>query len=455
MGLLSNTFAIDSSSDNYVFDTNNSINLSSGEARTIIYKINNTNNGKVQYGIGYKGDNISVKLYEDSFDSASGVIEQNQNKFVKLYITNTGSTSSSVSLITILGYENGGNLVVPDGYLLVNDKYIGVLSDYIKGLYNNSNKTSVTNNEINYYTSLEYQLINDRNGGTSSLMDDGNIRYYGADPNNYIYFNCSDYANQSSSTCSKWRIIGVFDEKVKIISEIIPYNLSWDNKNISTGAEVADGKNDWNNARLMKVLNPSNYFTVDNNDNNLGQSLYYNGGSGSCFMGNNNATISCNFNTVGIKNDTTRSLIAENTWNLGGYTSSSQYVNSLYVSERGTNVYSGRSTVWTGKVALMYMSDYGYAADLNKCNKMLINYDDSSCTSNNWLYKSSTYFWVLSPNSSASDIVWGISSTGRSGSGGYVCSNTISVRPTLYLNSDIEVKTGDGSSNNPYQIQVD
>jgi hypothetical protein len=55
-------------------------------------------------------------------------------------------------------------------------------------------------------------------------------------PNNYIYFNCSDYSNQSSSTCETWRIIGVFDGKIKLIrgSQIGTY--AWDNKNISTGA---------------------------------------------------------------------------------------------------------------------------------------------------------------------------------------------------------------------------
>ena len=84
----------------------------------------------------------------------------------------------------------------------------------------------------------------------------GNIRYYGASPNNYIYFNCSDYSNQSSSTCETWRIIGVFEGKVKLIrgSQIGTY--AWDNKNTSTGAETAYGKNDWTDARLMKLLNP-------------------------------------------------------------------------------------------------------------------------------------------------------------------------------------------------------
>ena len=44
---------------------------------------------------------------------------------------------------------------------------------------------------------------------------DNNIRYIGANPNNYVYFNCSDYSNQSDSSCEKWRIIGVFKNITK------------------------------------------------------------------------------------------------------------------------------------------------------------------------------------------------------------------------------------------------
>ena len=35
--------------------------------------------------------------------------------------------------------------------------------------------------------------MNDRLGGTTDDYNAGNIRYYGATPNNYVYFNCSDY----------------------------------------------------------------------------------------------------------------------------------------------------------------------------------------------------------------------------------------------------------------------
>ena len=103
----------------------------------------------------------------------------------------------------------------------------------ITNLYNNASKTTVTNNSINY----EYDT-------TNSLMKDvgGNIRYYGASPNNYIYFNCSDYSNQSSSTCEVWRIIGVFDGKVKLIRNESIGAYSWDNKDTTTGAESNYGK---------------------------------------------------------------------------------------------------------------------------------------------------------------------------------------------------------------------
>mgnify|MGYP003302935366 CR=1 FL=1 len=37
--------------------------------------------------------------------------------------------------------------------------------------------------------------------------------------NNYIYFNCSDYSKQDDTTCERWRIVGVFDGRVKIIRD--------------------------------------------------------------------------------------------------------------------------------------------------------------------------------------------------------------------------------------------
>ena len=333
-------------------------------------------------------------------------------------------------------------------------------ADTIISLYTNASKTAVTNNGKDYNTAPSVSLMNDRLGGTTTDLDDGNIRYYGASPNNYIYFNCSDYSNQTSSTCETWRIIGVFDGKLKLIrgSQIGKY--SWDNKNKSTGAENNSGKNDWTTARLMKLLNPSDYYTVDSNDNNLGQSLYYNSASGKCYSGQNNATVDCDFTSTGIKNEETRNMIAETTYNLGGWNTFTVYPNEIYEYERGTTVYTGRPTTpWTGKIALAYPSDYGYAADLNQCkDKTLYDYNNSTCTSNNWMKaiitnNGSNSGWLLTPYSSTSGTVWAVRSLGGVGYG-YSAYYAIGAVPVLSLSSKLGIESGDGSSSNPYKLSA-
>ena len=330
---------------------------------------------------------------------------------------------------------------------------------YITNLYTNASKTPVTNNGKDYNTAPSVSLMNDRLGGTTTDLDGGNIRYYGASPKNYIYFNCSDYSNQTSSTCETWRIIGVFDGKLKIMRNESIGKYSWDNKNTSTGAESANGKNDWTTARLMKLLNPSNYYTIDSNDNNLGQSLYYNSASGKCYSGQNNATVDCDFTITGIK-DTTKNMIAETTYYLGGWNSSSVYPNEIYEYERGTTVYTGRTTTpWTGKIALAYPSDYGYAADLNQCKQTLYDYDNSTCTSSNWMKaiitnNGSNYGWLLSHNSGTSSGAWNVGSGGYVGNG--ITYNARGAVPVLSLSSELGIKSGlgDGSSSNPYKLSA-
>ena len=339
-------------------------------------------------------------------------------------------------------------------------------ADTIISLYTNASKTAVTNNGKDYNTAPSVSLMNDRLGGTTTDLDDGNIRYYGASPNNYIYFNCSDYSNQTSSTCETWRIIGVFDGKLKLIrgSQIGKY--SWDNKNISTGAEDDRGKNDWTTARLMKLLNPDDYYINDNNDkdsegNYLGYSLYYNSTSGKCYSGQNNATVDCDFTSTGIKNDETRNMIAETTYNLGGWNTFKVYPNEIYEYERGTTVYTGRLPTWTGKIALAYPSDYGYAADLNQCvNKQLNKYNDSTCTSNNWMKSiitnnGSNSGWLLTPHSNYSYIAWGVILNGIMG-GNHAYYSSYGSAPVLYLSSELGIESGvgDGSSSNPYKLSA-
>ena len=415
------------------------VTVPANSTKTVYYKLTNINKGIVKYGVGYSGTNITVKYYTDTIDPVTGTVDYGKSKYIKLSVENTGTTSSTATLSTILGYENGGDLIVPSGVTLVTEKK-SPLSSYITNLYNNATKTAVINNSITY----QYDPKN-------SLMKDvgNNIRYYGASPNNYIYFNCSNYSNQSSSTCETWRIIGVFDGKIKLIRNESIGEYSWDNKNVSTGAENDYGKNDWTDARLMKLLNPGY------ESKTTGGSLYYNAKSGNCYSGQSNATKACNFTSTGIKNATTRNLISDTIYYLGGHNSFSVYPNQIYEKERGTTVYSGRPTEWTGKIALAYPSDYGYAADLGKCSQNLNNYNNSTCTSNNWMKAivAPNYGWLLTPRSGIASNVWYVYSSGVVYYNSYVY-NAYGVAPVLFLNSDANVKSGTGTSSDPYQISV-
>ena len=333
-------------------------------------------------------------------------------------------------------------------------------ADTIISLYTSAAKVTATNNSITYNTAPSVSLMNDRLGGTTTSLDGGNIRYYGASPNNYIYFNCSDYSNQTSSTCETWRIIGVFDGKLKLIKGSQIGTYSWDNKNTSTGAEDDRGKNDWTTARLMKLLNPDDYYINDNNDkdsegNYLGYSLYYNSASGMCFTDEGVNYSACDFTSTGIKNDETRNMIAETTYNLGGWNDTGVYPNEIYEYERGTTVYTGRPTTWTGKIALAYPSDYGYAADLNQCKQTLANYDNSTCTSNNWMKaiitdNGSNHGWLLTPDSSYSYVAW----YSQGNVGEYFTGAARGAVPVLSLSSKLGIESGDGSSSNPYKLSA-
>ena len=334
---------------------------------------------------------------------------------------------------------------------------IETIADTITNLY--SPNTTVTNNSITY----NYDNIN-------NLMEDtqGNIRYYGASPNNYIYFNCETYPE---TNCELWRIIGVVDGKVKLIRNESIDSYSWD----TSASTVNDGYgvNEWSEADLMKLLNPGYESNTDLNNSGtsitVNNSLYYNSGSGTCYSGYTNATTTCDFTSTGIKNDITRSMISDSTWYLGGGSSISIYSNDSLTMERGTNVVipgttcSGtscndtvtRTTSWTGKIGLMYPSDYGYATDFSKCSQNLYNYNSSTdsyaCRTNDWLYNGASQ-WLLTPNSSYASDAWYVGSSDDVNFS-YVCYAS-GVRPVLNLNSELVIESGSGTESDPYRISA-
>ena len=148
-------------------------------------------------------------------------------------------------------------------------------------------------------------------------------------------------------------------------------------------------------------------------------------------------------------------MIESVVWKLGSTTSfigdSEGNPSSLYSAERN----SSNSNNWTGKIALMYPSDYGYAvggSDRETClSKSLYNWSSMpKCYNNNYLYKANIYQWTLMTNNLTGSYVYAVKSNGGFNYGNAY--STDDARPSLFLKSGIIINNDDGSRTNPYQL---
>ena len=265
--------------------------------------------------------------------------------------------------------------------------------------------------------------------GTGQVVNENGYRYEGKNPNNYIWFN-----NEL------WRIIGVFDSAshgqsgqnlVKIIREESIGGLAWHKSN----------RNDWSASSLKSLLNGA-YYDWDSNKSSVSTYCY---GYSISVPGN------CNYSEIGI-NDTYRNMIQNVTWYLRGHSSASATAESFYDYERTTGtVPSGNQTTTTGYIGLMYPSDYGYSVLASSCARTtnLGSYNKSTCAGQSWLYKTGSE-WTITPYSSASNDVFLLDIIGYVDSSG--ANRGYSVRPVLYLKSNVYVVDGNGSIGDPYII---
>ena len=239
-------------------------------------------------------------------------------------------------------------------------------------------------------------------------------RYRGGDSvvKNYVTFN-----NET------WRIIGIIptedtngnvENRIKIIKDTSIGNKYW-NEN---------GTNDWTIATLNTYLNNDYYNTLSTNVKNMiGTAKYYLGG-----YGNSNIT-----------SDIMWQYERKNEANRTGYYYDTNPIMQNYANK---------------KIAIMYASDYGYAAS-KECTSNLIDYSGSaSCkTTNNWLDKSQDE-WLLPQVSGNSFNVFDVRSNcyvyDLSSVNGY----EHAVRPVLYLSSNVKISGGEGTSQKPYQLSI-
>ena len=335
------------------------------------------------------------------------------------------------------GNEVQGQKFVASVNVLANATTVETATETISNLVSGANTSSTDVYTVPDKTSdsCTYTLAYD---GTS----DNNLRYVGANPCNYVTFNGEK---------AGWRIIGILNtpegQRMKLIRTDFLGKYSWDNKASGTGSSTSEyGSNDWTDSTLKEVLN---------------NGAYYNKTSGTCPNGENGATTSCDFTNNGLT-DEAKNQIDTITWKLGGakeiFNSSTGLASHWYTYERGTEVFSGRSTEWQGKVGLMYPSDYGYATSggtsMNRASclaKELYNWSGASdCKNNDWLRKSADVGeWILTPRSYNSSSVFLVNGGRVDHFSAYL---RRVVRPSVYLISKTSILGGEGTLENPYEI---
>ncbi|MBR1749180.1 MAG: hypothetical protein IJ743_05260 [Bacilli bacterium] len=417
-------------------------------------------------------------LYQEEFE----VIEESGTLKVR---ENSESTSyPKYTFYLVYNYKNNGNQNIQMG-----STFSGTVSGkMIQEKRKNSAETILSlAPDADPTSTVEIDNGTDASGCTNTLAYDdyGNLRYVGDNPCNYVTFN---------EETADWRIIGVFDNKLKLIKNDSIGTYAWDSSEDTEEGNAGFGINQWGESRtytgadLMKLLNPGyeTNLAEDSSGNTISgtyanNSLYWNKQSGNCYSNSKNAKSSCDFSSIGLT-QTAKNMIDKSTWYLGSQGTNN--VNSsgnglglakkFYEYERSNNTGKicspdidcadlvNRTTTWVGYVGLMYPSDYGYAVggvQRNNCleNINLYNYGTSNCISNNWLRFNEVQY-TITPYADITDSR-GMFSIGEDGMvDNNVTINTYNfagaVRPSVYLKSNVMITGGEGTPTNPYVLSL-
>ena len=415
--------------------------------------INGFSNGQLHYYI--KRTNQNANITSNLIGTANQTIPGNTTDTgytTGIFIKN--QTESYLELATGEFKANTSNQTITFN-LKIQFPDTGENQDSEKGASFTGNIVVNYENEtgVDYITKL-YNGDKESNGLLIDDTKDSNIRFSGSDSEvkNYVEFGNSG---------ELWRIIGIFNvtdstgvisQKLKLVRDSALGSYSWDTSDSSTNS--GNGVNDWTDADLMKELNGDYLDTTL-----IANKNWYNG--------KNNQQNSI-FNYSKIIKEKYQNMISNNVWNIGGngYTGPIPYTLNLltqYNAERGTITYkNSRPTTWTGKVGLLYASDYGYASTFVECHNNLrigVTYDNTTktfdyanglCKTDNWLAKN-LWYWTLSPSSSDSTATFSVHGDGIVDS--KLAYNPRNVFPTVFLKSNIMITSGTGEKSNPYILK--
>ena len=439
----------------FILNSNNSTNsvtIAAGSSKNLDITVSNTSEITLAYGIYYSSSssltNVALGYLSSTSALPTGTISAKSDNIVTMKINNFSASNITINFGLKYGFENGGNLGLDTGQYWVEEYTITTAAQYVQNLYNDG--SSITNVNIANDSTKPTVFLN--YSQEIMLDNNGDYRYYGKNPSNYVLYNDE-----------LWRIISVGNVKSNINDatgetrvKIVKADVLKDDNNLSAYSydssistiNSGSGVNDWSTSDLMSELN----------------TLYYYSGSGVCYTGSSNATTACDFTNTGLSEEA-RNLTEDAVYYLGGGNTYYGYPNEHYINERGTNVYPSttsdtcndgscpRATTWVGRIGIIYPSDYLYAADLITCVSDGTYYSNSNCSSTNWLLYTGEIQRTISQYAGNSSLTQIISTNGNitipsNSSDAYV------IRPVQYLKSNVVITGGSGTSNVPYTLAL-
>ncbi len=241
-------------------------------------------------------------------------------------------------------------------------------------------------------------------GENGSIRKDnlGNPRYAGSNPNNWVCF------GTQNKTCDEehlYRIIGIIDEKVKIIkNSFYSTSKAWD----TTGGE--NGSNNWDRpADLKTELNGVSFY--ENND---------------------------------YIDEISRNYIVKGTWYIGPI--GSDYTLAKF-EDNERNISSEEH------IGLMSGTDFGYASNNVSCGRSTSLYiTNNICMSSNYLFKGNISEWTISAYSDDTRSTWVVDTVVRVNTDNVRGTN--GVRPSLFLKSEVKITDGKGTEQEPYRLSM-
>ena len=390
-GYESNEETIEVTTDAYVNPVVNSVTATNVENDSITVSVSASVGTNVIQTYYYSIDNGAYTSSSSNTYTFSG-LSAGTNYSIRVYVKDTNGVDSNIYTI---------NAETENGILL---------ADYIKGLY-----TSQGSNGLYYHTS-----------SLANSAGDNSYRYAGANPNNYVCF------GSTASTCPSdnlYRIIGVFGNQVKLIKADYP-----------TISQVGNGGT----------------YVMTYESRNMGDSYYkgqqslssigsYQWNSSSSNIWSNSILNIINLNSVYLSGlgSIWSNKIANATWYVDGYSSSG-------VTPAIWKDAESKGTTWNGKIGLMYVSDYGYAASNSAWTSTVRNYSSSSIKNSNWMYMGLSE-WTISRDLQGYT-AYMVYDSGYLYGNYNVNGDGYAIRPVFYLNSNVTYVSGSGTSSDPIRL---